>query len=332
MSQIEIKKIKKFITKLNLISIDPISIIKSGKNSKIYKINTGKKIIILKSYYGKNNTRIKKEFEFYQYLNQENIKNVITPIAFDFRNNFAAFPFIEGNKIKIIKKNHIVQFANFINKINQKNKYPKKLGLATEGIMNRKNYIEICKKRINKLQLVDKKGLIKKDFHLFLTTKIIPKFNFFKKKINDRKILNHTKYKLYKKDMIISPSDFGFNNAIVSGKKIFFFDFEYSGYDDSVKLICDFYCQPNQKVSPKLKEIFKVKIIKNYKNYKELDYLISELLPINYIKWCCIILNEFLPSKLNTRKHAGQLNKNSLQVQLTKAKNYFNQNLEEYQN
>lgn len=128
--------------------------------------------------------------------------------------------------------------------------------------------------------------------------------------------------------MIISPSDFGFHNAIESGKKIFFFDFEYGGYDDSVKLICDFYCQPNQKVSQKLKEIFKIKIIKNYKNYKELDYLISELLPINHLKWCCIILNEFLPGKLNIRKHAGQLKNDALQRQLIKAKKYFNQNLE----
>ena len=94
-------------------------------------------------------------------------------------------------------------------------------------------------------------------------------------------------------------------------------------------MICDFYCQPNQKVSLKQKEKFKKLIIKKHKKIKELDYLISELLPIHHLKWCCIILNEFIASKLSIRKHAGQLNNDVLQRQLIKAKNYFNQYLKD---
>ena len=45
-----------------------------------------------------------------------------------------------------------------------------------------------------------------------------------------------------------------------------------------MKLICDFYCQPNHKFSLKQKEKFKKLIIKKHKKFKELDYLISELL------------------------------------------------------
>ena len=324
MSQINIEEIKKFINKLNFIIINQIKTVKSGKNSKIYKINTDKKKIILKSYYGKKNLRIRKEFQFYKYLNQTNIDNVVTPIAFDFKNNLVALPYIVGNKIHKVQNKHIIQLSNFINKINRKNIYSRKIGLAVEGINNRKNHITICQNRINKLKLVDKKSAIKKELYLFLREKIIPTFKILKNKINDKKILYQSKYKLYKKDMIISPSDFGFHNVVESKKKIFFFDFEYAGYDDPVKLICDFYCQPNQKVSMKQKEKFKKMIIKKYKNYKQLDYLISELLPIHHLKWCCIILNEFIPSKLSIRKHAGQLKNDVLQSQLIKAKNYFN--------
>ena len=324
MNSINIKKVKKFGNKLNCFAINKISVVKSGKNSKIYKISTDKKKIILKSYYGKKKIRIKKEFQFYKYLNQINIKNVVTPIAFDFKNNFLALPYIVGKKIHNIQNKHIIQFSNFINKINQKNIHSKIIGLAIEGINDRKNHIIICENRINKLKLVKKGGLVQKEFHLFLNKKIIPTFKALKDKINSKKIFYQTKYKLYKKDMIISPSDLGFHNAIESKKKIFFFDFEYGGYDDPVKLICDFYCQPNQKVSLKQKEKFKERIIKKYKNYKELDYLISVLLPIYQLKWCCIILNEFIPSKQIIRKYAGQLKNDALQSQLIKAKNYFN--------
>ena len=55
--------------------------------------------------------------------------------------------------------------------------------------------------------------------------------------------------KLNKKDLILSPSDFGFHNVIKKNKKLFFFDFEYAGMDDPVKLISDFICQPDYQLS-----------------------------------------------------------------------------------
>ena len=46
-------------------------------------------------------------------------------------------------------------------------------------------------------------------------------------------------------DRCVSPSDFGFHNALrePSGR-LRFIDFEYAGWDDPAKLVCDFFCQP----------------------------------------------------------------------------------------
>tara|TARA_B100001057_G_scaffold501283_1_gene623178 strand:- start:21194 stop:22183 length:990 start_codon:yes stop_codon:yes gene_type:complete len=327
MEKKNINQIKKFIKRFNFSDIKKIRTIRSGKNSKVYKINIDKKIIVLKSYYGDKKQRIKKEFQFYKYLNQLKIKNVVTPLFFDFKNNFVILPYITGNKIQKINDKHITQFSNFINKINQKKVGSKKIKLAVEGINNRKDYITICNNRIKKLKTVNKKSLINRKFHSFLNKKIIPKFETIKNELNKKKIFHDISHKLNKKDMIISPSDFGFHNAIESKKKIFFFDFEYAGYDDPVKLICDFYCQPNQKVSHKQKEKFKKLIIRKYKTHKKLDYLISQLLPLHYLKWCCIILNEFIIAKSLIRNHAGHLKNDTLQSQLIKANNYFNRYL-----
>ena len=62
--------------------------------------------------------------------------------------------------------------------------------------------------------------------------------------------------KLKKEEMIISPSDFGFHNVINKNNKLFFIDFEYAGLDDPIKLICDFYCQPDQFINTKTKKYF----------------------------------------------------------------------------
>ena len=49
---------------------------------------------------------------------------------------------------------------------------------------------------------------------------------------------------------VLSPSDFGFHNAILkeSGDLVFL-DFEYFGRDDPVKLMADFIWHPGMKLS-----------------------------------------------------------------------------------
>jgi len=44
----------------------------------------------------------------------------------------------------------------------------------------------------------------------------------------------------------ISPSDFGFHNALMTDESdLSFFDFEYAGWDDSVKMFYNLFCQPD---------------------------------------------------------------------------------------
>src|SRR4029077_9202981 len=48
--------------------------------------------------------------------------------------------------------------------------------------------------------------------------------------------------------VILSPSDFGFHNALVDGGRVGFVDFEYAGRDDPAKLIGDFFNQVERPV------------------------------------------------------------------------------------
>ena len=42
----------------------------------------------------------------------------------------------------------------------------------------------------------------------------------------------------------LSPSDFGFHNALIDQRdNVRFCDFEYAGWDDPAKTVCDFFCQ-----------------------------------------------------------------------------------------
>ena len=96
-------------------------------------------------------------------------------------------------------------------------------------------------------------------------------------------------------DCCISPSDFGFHNAISSTAGVKFFDFEFSGWDDPTKTALDFILQPRvpvkQGLSPLLASL-------NVKQSHFLKKRYEALMPILSLKWSCIILSVLNPVRL----------------------------------
>ena len=60
---------------------------------------------------------------------------------------------------------------------------------------------------------------------------------------------------LPKSERCLSPSDFGFHNAICDVNGVYHFvDFEYFGWDDPAKMICDFILHPGMDLPNKYKK------------------------------------------------------------------------------
>lgn len=93
----------------------------------------------------------------------------------------------------------------------------------------------------------------------------------------------------------VSPSDFGFHNAIQTSTSVRFFDFEFAGWDDPIKTSLDFILQPrmhiNCRISPLLIPLTTCRT-------KHLNRRIALLAPILSLKWICIILAIFRPERL----------------------------------
>jgi thiamine kinase-like enzyme len=90
----------------------------------------------------------------------------------------------------------------------------------------------------------------------------------------------------------LSPSDFGFHNAIErSNGKLTFIDFEYFGWDDPVKLIADFDFHPGMEINSKLKQQWYEGAVKIY-GQEILDRL-RLAWPMIGLSWCLILLNEY---------------------------------------
>jgi hypothetical protein len=100
----------------------------------------------------------------------------------------------------------------------------------------------------------------------------------------------------------LSPSDFGFHNAIRRpDAQLTFLDFEYFGWDDPAKLIVDFLLHPAMTLDAKLKQRFLDGVLAVFPDDASLPLRVELLYPLLGMKWCLIVLNEFLPGPMARR-------------------------------
>jgi len=103
----------------------------------------------------------------------------------------------------------------------------------------------------------------------------------------------------------LSPSDFGFHNTLVRpGGDLCFLDFEYAGWDDPAKAFGDFFAHPGLPVSRAHVDRFLEAAFAPFEHTEALMARARLLEPVFRTKWCCIILNEFVPDAARRRRFA----------------------------
>lgn len=103
----------------------------------------------------------------------------------------------------------------------------------------------------------------------------------------------------------LSPSDFGFHNALRRNDgTLCFLDFEYAGWDDPAKTVCDFFEQPAVPAPSSLRQAFIAGVSKALSGEARLAERVEVLAPVYRVKWACILLNEFLPASAARRRFA----------------------------
>ncbi|CAN1606772.1 hypothetical protein MCEMIE29_00197 [Candidatus Pelagibacterales bacterium] len=260
--------------------------IKRGTNNYSLIIKISNKLFYLKIFPNEANSLKKniKEFNFLSSLKKAKIFQIADPIYINLELNYSLYSFIKGTVNSKPSNEDINQCIEFIRKIQKAKKYFFKYSnrerlYATDYLRSIFSYSSNIDQRILKL----KSKLNNQKIINFLSNKVLPKWNLFKKTYkNDIKNL-----KIDKKEFILSPSDFTFKNTLKVKSKIFFCDFEYSGLDHPYKLVSDFICQPDINISSKKK----LYVLSNFQNFIKFDHTIFNLiLNITKFKWCLIIL------------------------------------------
>ena len=111
----------------------------------------------------------------------------------------------------------------------------------------------------------------------------------------------------------LSPSDFGFHNAIRRpGGTLAFVDFEYFGWDDPAKTIVDVLLHPGMMLGDCLRRRFAAAAVAVFARVPALTARTRIVYPLFGLKWALILLNDFLPERFRqaaTARRAAQLRK-----------------------
>ena len=310
--------------KKNIFNLKNLNILNDGINSCTYLLNIKKnKKYILKKYKRENKLkRFNREKFFIDNLTKRNVKNIPKIIYSNKNAKYIILDYIDGCQIKSFFLKNLLDSAKFINKINSppNNRIKKYKFKAIDACFTVNNHISLIENKIKKIKTIkcsDKNLQLK--LKSFIWNKVIPAWNYQKRKIK-LAYKNKLNKNIPNEEILLSPSDFGFRNMLKKKNQIYFLDFEYAGIDDGVKLVCDFFLQPDVHVPKKYINLFINKSFnkKTHINYKK---RLETVFLSHAIKWCCIILNIFFSPSLNNIDYI--LKKNALKKSIRYYNFYF---------
>ncbi len=303
----------------------------SGGNNQSWIVHTEVKSYFLKHYFFSKKDkrdRLGVEKAFARLADSSGVSNIPGLLAVDERNLFGLFQFIDGRGPlkEEIDSVCIEQALDFIKKINSKNEnFNKQFVLyASDSCFSMAEHVTSLESRFHVLQNIAQTDAINLEAKNFVENVLYPEWEELRFVIKEKTVQSRIDFnkRLCQEEMIISPSDFGFHNSIVTKDNLFFIDFEYAGWDDPAKLICDFFCQPEVPVPLKYFECFVDQIVNIINRECKLVYRVEKLLPLYRIKWCCIMLNDFI-SACSLRKQFAFGREDRRKIQLAKAIRYF---------
>lgn len=316
--------------------IERISLLTSGGNNKAWRVDSDGAGFLAKHYFrhaGDSRDRRSSEFEFARYADLCAPGRVAKAICTEPAAGFSIFQFLSGRAVNVgeVGADEVLAAASFFAALNGKNRLldAAHLPTASEACFSIAEHLNLVRRRIESLLEAVTQAAVPgvEDAAAF-----VARLACFWQQL-EASVVEASRAEsiaidvpLAAEDRCLSPSDFGFHNALRSeAEGIRFIDFEYAGWDDPAKMVGDFFAQLAVPVPERFFGAFVDSALAGFANKQALIRRAELLRPVYQIKWCCIALNVFLPVNLARRKFANpDLDETALkEAQLAKAKSLF---------
>ena len=298
----------------------------SGKNSAVFKVNrvSGDSVRIKLYPDDYVHNRLFSEAFAFSAINKFDLGSVPLVIGTDKSLGLGIYEWVEGTAILDRGIDDISSCLNFLRTLHSAKDDPAFLGApnASAACFSLGDAIGQLKTRLFQFSIARASSPSLNDF---LVGRFIPAMN----KLISNVESNFSRDKSIGKALLgsgrtLSPSDFGFHNAIRKDDgSLCFVDFEYFGWDDPAKLITDFSFHPGMNLSDLEVKFWLEGSLSIYGNACFLR--LKAIWPIYALIWCLILLNEFRLDLIDRRLHSGAFGDTKLEnfqlMQLEKSQN-----------
>jgi hypothetical protein len=297
-----LKAIAESLLRAPVEGIDPIA---GGRNSRVYRLAIApSRNYAFKTYFrhtSDSRHRMRTEFESLKFLWENGERQVPQPIAASDEHDCAIYQWIDGEKISPggVTPELLAAAAAFLSRLAELKRRPgsEHLPPASEACFSGGALVTLLRGRLQ--PLLDCAGPA--ELSGFLAQDLVPAIDSICQWSRER-LGDSFERELPREFRTLSPSDFGFHNALQASSGVVFLDMEYFGWDDPAKMICDFLLHPAMSLSSALKRAFANAM---RREFPQIWTRVEAFYPLFALKWCIILLNEFLPAQLLRRRFAG---------------------------
>ena len=287
--------------------------LKGGRNSQVFRVECEDgSAFAAKAYFQSpqdQRDRMGCEFRALQFLKDEGFHEIAPPRAADAGRRIAIYEFVTGQPLRSedIGDAEIDQAIAFLRRLKtladsgKASHFPP----ASEACFS---IAAILKNLDDRFRRLDKASATQPALGDFLRNELAPARKRAEQRCRDlcRDSGIPMDEEITMADRTLSPSDFGFHNALRGANgRLVFLDFEYFGWDDPAKTVADFLLHPGMQLSPALKQRLFSGMMAAFAGMPKLQHRVRAVRPLFALKWCSILLNEFTLEDRARRCFAG---------------------------
>lgn len=304
---------------------------RGGANSFIWKLTTNRRnTYIVKEYIqrpGDYRKRLRTEYYGLQFLWNHGIRNIPEPMAMNESYRIGIYRYINGVKIgkRSINLGDIRHAVSFLQEVHNLSKTiaADDQPIASAACFSIQEYINSIELRFQNLSRITGTKKRYPEIHNYLQRDFLPFYHevseFIRVQCEKRHV--NAKEPLPRKNWTLNPNDCSFHNAMRKGNVLYFFDFEYFGWDDPTKVIAIFFTHPSLPIPQLRREYFLRSLLQTWGPGLGIEERLPLVNTLLSIEWCLIMLNVYLRKDLDL-KIAG--------LQLSKAKKQLKKTIHEY--
>jgi hypothetical protein len=284
-----------------------------GRNNRVYRLETDHgPSLVLKLYFSDirdTRNRLGAEWSFITHAWSRGIRTLPEPLARDAAKHAGLFGFVQGRKLTAseVTQAHVDAAIDFVLAVNTRPRPA--LAAGSEACFSLSEHIAMVERRVERLTMLDATAPHLAEVQSLVSRRLLPAWVAVKSRlIADACALGLSiNEPIGANERCLSPSDFGFHNALMDNEgHLTFLDFEYAGLDDPAKLVSDFFCQPEIPVPLAYHGHFINRMAQGLALDAAAIARCRLLLNGYRVKWICIILNDFVLLDSARRAFAGE--------------------------